>query len=103
MSEWRPVAELSAFAGTNMVPLRIGELRLLLYKTSSGLYATARRCTHQAADLMRGYLDGDVIECPVHQGRFDIRTGKALSAPACEPLVTYEVRIVAERIELKIS
>jgi len=43
---------------------------------------------------MRGYFDGDVIECPVHQGRFDVRTGRVLGAPASTPLRTYAVKVV---------
>jgi len=42
--------------------------------------------------LMRGYFDEDIIECPVHQGRFNVCTGAALSAPASTPLKTYPVR-----------
>ena len=36
---------------------------------------------------------GTVIECPLHQGTFDITTGKALTAPACDDLRTYPVKV----------
>jgi nitrite reductase/ring-hydroxylating ferredoxin subunit len=92
MSEW-----ISVPGGENMLEgtmLGISALgkRLIIYKTRSGHFATDRRCTHQAADLMRGYFDEDIIECPVHQGRFNVCTGAALSAPASVPLKTYPVR-----------
>ena len=67
--------------------------RLIVYRTTAGYFATDRRCTHQGADLMRGYFDQDIIECPVHQGRFNVCSGAALSAPASTPLKTYPVKI----------
>lgn len=67
---------------------------LIVYRVRGSYFATDRRCTHQSADLMRGYFDQNVIECPVHQGRFNVCTGAALSAPASTPLRTYPVKII---------
>jgi len=44
-----------------------------------------------------------VIECPLHQGRFDVRTGKALSAPACIDLKTYPVTIENNKIYISLA
>jgi 3-phenylpropionate/trans-cinnamate dioxygenase ferredoxin subunit len=62
-----------------------------VYRTTTGLYATDGICTHQYAFLSDGLVMDDVIECPLHQGRFHIPTGKALSSPACVNLKTYPV------------
>jgi naphthalene 1,2-dioxygenase ferredoxin component len=67
---------------------------IIVYRVGGTYFATDRRCTHQSADLMRGYFDQNVIECPVHQGRFNVCTGAALSAPASMPLRTYPVKII---------
>lgn len=67
---------------------------LIVYRVLGSYFATDRRCTHQSADLIRGYFDQNVIECPVHQGRFNVCTGAALSAPASTPLRTYPVKII---------
>ncbi|HVO48360.1 MAG TPA: non-heme iron oxygenase ferredoxin subunit [Steroidobacteraceae bacterium] len=101
MSAWNVVAEAADLAEGEMLAISLGERRLILYRTATGVFATDRRCTHQGADLMRGYLDGVVIECPVHQGRFDIRSGAALNAPVCVPLCTYETRLSEGKIEIK--
>jgi len=77
--------------------------RLILFRTASGYFATDRRCTHQGADLARGYFDQDVIECPVHQGRFSIRTGEALSAPACVALKVYPVKSTSDGVYVQID
>ena len=103
MSEWQPVAEEAALDQDDMIAAKLGDRRVIVYRTAKGLFATDRRCTHQGADLLRGYLDREVIECPVHQGRFNVRTGEAMNAPACVPLATYEVRVNAGKIELKMK
>ena len=80
-----------------------GRKHLILFRTSRGYFATDRRCTHQQADLLRGYFDEDVIECPVHQGRFNICTGAPLSAPASAPLKTYPVKILDNEVCVQIE
>lgn len=64
-----------------------------VYHTPSGFYASAGLCTHETARLTEGLVFGDIIECPMHMGRFDIPTGAAKGAPVCINLATYPVRI----------
>jgi nitrite reductase/ring-hydroxylating ferredoxin subunit len=45
-----------------------------------------------------GYLEDGVIECPLHQARFDVRTGRVLSGPTDVPLATYPVRLEEDRL-----
>ncbi|MBX6322004.1 MAG: non-heme iron oxygenase ferredoxin subunit [Rhodospirillaceae bacterium] len=71
-----------------------------VYRTPSGLYATDGLCTHEFALLADGLVMGDIIECPLHQGRFHIPTGEAKSPPVCENLKTYSVRVENGRIQL---
>ena len=54
-----------------------GGKRYAVYRIHSGYYASEGRCTHEKADLTKGFVIDGVIECPLHQGRFDIRTGRA--------------------------
>ena len=64
-----------------------------LFRVSDQFYATDDTCTHAAASLSDGYIDGDIVECPFHSARFCIRTGEVLSLPASEPLKTYPVKV----------
>ena len=93
MSEWMLVPGAEAMPEETMKAVSVGSKRLIVYRTKRHFFATDRRCTHQAADLMRGYFDGDVIECPMHQGRFNVCSGAALSAPAYVPLATYRAKL----------
>jgi naphthalene 1,2-dioxygenase system ferredoxin subunit len=66
------------------------------------VFASDNRCTHGDALLSDGFLEGNVIECPFHQGRFDVCTGKALCAPLTEDIRVYPVRIENKRIWVKL-
>lgn len=64
-----------------------------VYNIGRGHYASDGMCTHEKAHLARGVVIGDFVECPLHQGRFHIPTGKAKGAPACVDLKTYPVKV----------
>jgi 3-phenylpropionate/trans-cinnamate dioxygenase ferredoxin subunit len=55
-------------------------------------------CTHEHVDLSDGLLMDYIIECPRHNGRFDIRTGEAKGAPVCVALATYPARVEGGRV-----
>ena len=71
-----------------------------IYRTPSGLYASDGLCTHEYALLSDGLVLGDIIECPLHQGRFHIPSGKAKNPPVCIDLKTYPAREQAGRIQI---
>lgn len=58
-----------------------GELDLLLIHLDEGIAALDDRCPHMSAPLSIGELDGCVVACPLHEGRFDLRTGRAVRMP----------------------
>jgi|SRR5579863_3234741 len=69
-----------------------------VYHTPSGFYATDGLCTHEDEVLADGLVLGEIIECPRHQGRFHIPTGKAKGAPVCIDLKTYAVKVEAQQV-----
>jgi naphthalene 1,2-dioxygenase system ferredoxin subunit len=73
---------------------------IALYGTEDGIHATDNICTHGHARLCDGFLEGHEIECPLHQGRFDVRSGKAMCAPLTEDLRSYPVKIEDGRVYL---
>ena len=58
-----------------------GELDVLLAHTTGGIVATDDRCPHMSAPLSIGDLDGCVVACPLHEGRFDLATGETVQMP----------------------
>jgi 3-phenylpropionate/trans-cinnamate dioxygenase ferredoxin subunit len=57
-------------------------------------------CTHEKIHLADGLVMEHVIECPKHNGRFDIRDGRALGAPVCVNLKTYAARVVDGQVQI---
>jgi nitrite reductase/ring-hydroxylating ferredoxin subunit len=64
-----------------MVRVTWGDLDVLVANTSEGIVATDDRCPHMSAPLSMGVLDGCLVDCPLHQGRFDLSTGNAVRFP----------------------
>lgn len=102
MSDWQKVTLSAPLEDGEMRALTVGSRRLILYRSGCAYFLTERRCTHQGADLLRGYFANCIIECPVHQGRFDVRTGQALNAPASDALGTHEVRVEGLEVWVRI-
>ncbi len=67
------------------------------------VYATDNVCTHGHARLCDGFLEGHEIECPLHQGKFDVRDGRPTCAPATEPLRSYPVRVDGKRVYVQLD
>jgi 3-phenylpropionate/trans-cinnamate dioxygenase ferredoxin component len=72
-----------------------------IYRTGGAYYATDGYCTHAHALLSDGLVMGGIIECPFHQGRFDIRTGQPKGAPVCVALKTYLVEVRDGHVYIK--
>ena len=73
-----------------------------VYNTLKGFFATDGHCTHEKAHLARGLVIGDIIECPLHQGRFHIPSGKAKSPPVCVDLRCYPVKVEGGRVYIRL-
>ena len=80
-----------------------GEQTFCIYHTPEGFFATDGICTHEEQHLEDGMVIDCVIECPLHQGRFDVRNGKALSAPVCVDLKSWPVKIENGEIYLDLG
>jgi naphthalene 1,2-dioxygenase ferredoxin component len=100
---WTPVASLDDFAASDAIMIVAAGREIALYLVEGSIFATANRCTHGDARLCDGFLERHEIECPHHQGRFDIRSGAATAAPADVALATWPARIVDGRVELQLG
>lgn len=90
---WQRVSSLSSIPDDGVTGVKLDGAAIALYKLDGQVYATHGICTHALALLAEGFVEDGKVECPLHQGQFDIRTGKALCSPVTENLRTYAVRI----------
>ena len=95
---WIRIAATGQLQDDEVMPVLVGETRIALYRSGGAFFATDNVCTHAFALLSDGFLEDGCIECPLHQARFDIRTGKALCAPATQDLRTYPVKVDGDDI-----
>jgi 3-phenylpropionate/trans-cinnamate dioxygenase ferredoxin subunit len=79
------------------------EQTFCIYNTPKGFFATDGMCTHEDEHLEFGMVIDTVVECPLHQGRFDIISGEALSAPVCVDLKTYPVKVEDGHVFIQLS
>ena len=91
--QWIKTLTQDDVADEDVTPAEAGDRVIALYKVEGEIYATDRMCTHGAASLCDGFLIGHEIECPLHQGRFDVRTGQAMCDPLSENVAVYPVKI----------
>lgn len=88
-----PVCELDAIPSGEAVRVD-GEAPIAVFNVDGQLYAIDDTCTHQDASLADGWLEGCVVECPLHASCFDLRTGQASGPPAKRSVRTHRVVVV---------
>ena len=96
--EFHAVAKLGELDVDEAMKVMVGRAEIALYNLGGEIYATDDICSHAFASLAEGFIENGKIECPLHGGCFDIKTGKALTPPVTDDLKTYEVKIDGEQI-----
>jgi len=102
-AQWITVAQRAALGEGDMLGVEAAGKPIVLYNIDGEIYATDNVCTHAFATLSDGWLDGDIIECPLHAGRFEVKTGKGLGPPIPCDIRTYPVQIVGEDIQVQVA
>lgn len=83
-------------ADGEMNPVQVGDRELLLARVGEEYFAVDNLCSHAEGWLDMGFLIPERCEvrCPLHEGRFDLRTGAATHEPATEPIAAFTVTVV---------
>ncbi len=74
-----------------MKGIKAGKVEVLVANIEGELYAIGDRCTHRGCLLSKGKIEGDVVVCPCHRSRFNLRTGSVISGPAKKSSPVFEV------------
>jgi naphthalene 1,2-dioxygenase system ferredoxin subunit len=92
------VAVMASIPAESMIHVDVAGVALAIYHVGGNFYATDDICTHRRARLSDGYLDGTVVQCPLHFGKFDIVTGQPLNPPCKIPVQTYPVTLDGDQV-----
>ncbi len=95
---WQRAASLKSIPEGGVCGVELEGVPLALYDLDGTIYATHGICTHAMALLAEGFVEDGKIECPLHQGLFDIRTGEALGPPVTAPIQTFAVKVEGDDV-----
>jgi 3-phenylpropionate/trans-cinnamate dioxygenase ferredoxin component len=88
--------EARVVAGTDGAPIA-------LFRVDGQYFAVEDTCPHGQYSLADGYIDNEIVECPLHFAKFDIRTGKVRCLPATRDLKSYAVQIRDDSVFVEVS
>lgn len=101
-SDWKVACDLASVALNDVVRCDVAGSTYAVIKLSDGRCSVIDGlCTHGKAHLAEGFVDGTTIECPKHNGRFDVLTGEPVASPVRMATTVYETRINGDKIEFK--
>jgi nitrite reductase/ring-hydroxylating ferredoxin subunit len=95
---WVRVANASDVPVGKMIQVLVEDETIALYHLEDGFRATSDVCTHAGESLTEGKLEGCIVACPKHGGKFNVVTGDATAFPCVVPIETYDVEIRDEHV-----
>ena len=102
--EWFDVAAAADVPDGDLIAAVAAGRAIALVLLGEKLHAIDATCTHGAADLCGGFVEEDgSIECPLHQGRFDVKSGRALCAPLTQNLAVHALRVEGGRVWVRLA
>lgn len=99
---WVPTIDDSKVRDGAYVPVYPKGVGVLLVRAGGELFAVANKCAHMACPLDGGRLEGDVITCPCHDWRFNVRSGAFLDAPELS-IATYPVMVEDGKVHVDLG
>jgi len=94
------VAKVDEIPEGGVKVVRVDDQAVAVFNVGGTFYAMDDICTHDGGPLAEGALEGDVVECPRHGAKFNVKTGAVVCLPATAPVPTYDVRIVDGEIQV---
>lgn len=95
---WQDIGAPDDFPDGSAWPVVAGGLPIAVFRVGEALHALHDRCTHGDARLSDGYVENGCVECPLHQGLFDLRTGSPCGGPVTEAVRAYPIDVRAGRV-----
>jgi nitrite reductase/ring-hydroxylating ferredoxin subunit len=99
---WHHVLDTAELAVGDCKSASVRGIEIALFNLAGTVFATGNICSHAQAFLTDGYIDGDCIECPLHQALFHIPSGEVRSGPTEEPIPVYPAKVEGTSILVEI-
>jgi nitrite reductase/ring-hydroxylating ferredoxin subunit len=93
MQDFVKVAEAQDIPVGRLKLVDVHGTRVAIANVGGSFYAFSDECTHDGGPLSDGDLEGEIVTCPWHFSRFNVRTGEIVESPAEEVVAVYEVKV----------
>ncbi len=100
MADFVKVAGVGDIPAGEMLIVQVNGDEVVLANVDGQVYAFGNDCSHRGGPLGEGILEGDTVECPWHQARFNVRSGDVIDAPATESVPTIDLKIDGNDIKV---
>ena len=100
--EWTVACDFASVSPNDVVRFDTPNATFAVVKLEDGRCSVIDGlCTHGKAHLAEGFVDGKTIECPKHNGRFNVLTGEPVASPVRVATNVYETRVNGDKIEFR--
>ncbi|MBB2930310.1 MULTISPECIES: anthranilate 1,2-dioxygenase ferredoxin subunit AndAb [Paraburkholderia] len=103
LENWQAIGTLDDFTEGEPAAVVAGNRQIAIFRLGDEVFALNDLCSHGHARLSDGYVEDGCVECPLHQGLIDIRSGAPRCAPVTEPVRAFPIRIVDSRVEVHVD
>ena len=104
MTNWIRACATDDIESEDLIRYDNGDRTFAIYRSPDDeFFCTDGLCTHEQVHLAEGLVMDHIIECPMHNGQFDYRTGEAKRSPACVNLKTYPVKIEDDSVFIDVG
>ena len=102
MAEWITVAKAVEIPVNTAKAFTVGGTTVAVFNLNGSFYAINDECSHAGGPLCDGSIEGNTVACPWHGAVFDITTGAAKTAPACDDVACFKVRLAGDDVQVEI-
>jgi nitrite reductase/ring-hydroxylating ferredoxin subunit len=102
MSPYVKVGDTAGFEPGTVKHAEIDGTAIAVANVDGEFFAIESACTHVGGPLAEGELEGSVLVCPWHGGRFDVRTGQVQRPPPRAAARTFPVTVQGDAIYVEV-
>ncbi|MGI4812393.1 MAG: Rieske (2Fe-2S) protein [Janthinobacterium lividum] len=102
MTQWHDIGSFASLKEDEPRGVTVENIPIGIFKVGQACYAIHDVCPHQFVRLSKGFLEGSIVECPLHEAKFDLATGRCLEGPTEEDVAVYETKVDGDRLWVKV-
>ena len=99
----KPAMPVAQVGDGEMAACEIDGVKVLVCQVRGRFYALHNQCSHARQMLHSGSLVGHQVRCPLHGGRFNVRTGACEGPPAMTPIQTFPLMLEHGKVHVDVS